>query len=80
VVGDAALLAPAGDDAALAHAARQLLEECDLRRGMVERGLERARRFTWETSASRMLEVYRQVLSGARPPGGGAGEPADRNR
>jgi glycosyltransferase involved in cell wall biosynthesis len=80
VVGDAALLAPPGDDAALAGAAGRVLGDGDLRLRMVERGLERARRFSWEASAARMLEVYRQVLSGARPAGGGAGEPTAGRR
>jgi glycosyltransferase involved in cell wall biosynthesis len=57
VAGDAAVFAePAG----LAGAIRTALDE---RERLVAAGLERARRFTWEETARRTLDVYRELLA-----------------
>jgi glycosyltransferase involved in cell wall biosynthesis len=63
VVGDAALTVDPYDVEALAATMRRLLDDADLRAEMRARGLARARAFTWQRTARRTLDVYRQVLS-----------------
>ncbi|HEY2327000.1 MAG TPA: glycosyltransferase family 1 protein [Gaiellaceae bacterium] len=57
VSGDAALREVVGD--AAAPSVRAAIEQ---RENYRQRGLERARLFTWEESARRVAEVYREVL------------------
>jgi glycosyltransferase involved in cell wall biosynthesis len=57
VAGDAAVFAEAHE---LAGAVRRALDE---RERLVAAGLERARRFTWEETARRTLDVYRELLA-----------------
>ncbi len=57
VVGDAALIVPVGDVAALVTAIRRLLDETDLRRQLVANGLQRCRQFPWQRSAKQTLAV-----------------------
>ncbi len=54
--GDAALLIPPGDAEAAAGALERLAAEPDLRRQLVERGLERARSRTLEAEAGRVAK------------------------
>lgn len=61
VLGDAAELVPPGDDERLAGAISALLNDGDRRRDMVRAGLERARRFSWSTTASATAAVYRTL-------------------
>jgi len=63
VVGDAGLLAPPGDPDALAASMARVLEDRDLAADLRRRGLERAKRFTWEETAVRTLAVYRAVAA-----------------
>ncbi len=63
VVGDAGLLVPTRDPAALAEACRRLLGDARLRRTLG--GAARARmkeRFRWDRAAARMAEIYEQIL------------------
>jgi glycosyltransferase involved in cell wall biosynthesis len=60
-LGDAGLLVPPGDPAALANALEGLAANPALRRSCRERGLARARRFTWEAVAARVRRVYEEV-------------------
>jgi len=70
VCGDAALLVDARDVDAIAGAIREVAECHELATRLRERGLERARAFSWRTSASRTLNVYSQVLgAGSKPEG-----------
>jgi glycosyltransferase involved in cell wall biosynthesis len=62
VVGDAAILIDPLDVAGLADAIRRLWEDDGLRRDLRARGLARARRFTWETTARLTLEVYAAAM------------------
>ncbi len=66
VAGDAALLIDPLDVDGLAAAMRRVLSDGDLRRQMRAKGLEQARRFTWEETARRTLQVYEEAyeLSG----------------
>jgi glycosyltransferase involved in cell wall biosynthesis len=67
VVGDAALLVDPADPGAIGGAMARISTDAALRRDLAARGIERARRFTWERCAEDLLGVYRRVL------GGGAG-------
>ena len=58
VVGDAGLMVEPMDVEGLAAAIGCVLEDGDLRREMVHRGLARAREFTWGRAARQLLEVY----------------------
>jgi len=58
VVGQAGLMVEATDVAALAQAMRRVLEDDALREGMIARGLEQARKFTWEKAAAKLLSLY----------------------
>ncbi len=57
VAGDAALLVDPYDVEALAEAMRRLLEDEALRAELIERGLERAKLFSWERCAQETLAV-----------------------
>lgn len=63
VVGSAALISQP-DEKSLAMSLARLLTDQDLRRGLVEAGPERARLFTWEKAAAKVLEVYRAIEGG----------------
>ena len=62
VVGDAGLLLPPDDVSALAHAIYLVMTQPALRAELRERGLRRARDFTWERTAARTRAVYESVL------------------
>ncbi|HWE69099.1 MAG TPA: glycosyltransferase family 1 protein [Acidimicrobiales bacterium] len=59
VAGDAALLVPPGDTAALSGALESVLDGQDGDPGRRQRGLDIAARHTWAASADRHLEAYR---------------------
>jgi glycosyltransferase involved in cell wall biosynthesis len=62
IAGDAAILVPPDDGQALHDSMRMLLDDPELRSDLSSQGLERAKEFTWEHTALRTLQVYRQVL------------------
>jgi len=64
VAGDAGLLVDPLDVAALARAMRRVLSDGDLRQVMQMKGLEQAARFTWEETARRTLQVYKEAWDG----------------
>jgi glycosyltransferase involved in cell wall biosynthesis len=65
VIGDAGLIVPEGDVAALADALRRLAADLELRRTLGRRGRERALAyFTQAEVARKTVEVYRQVATG----------------
>jgi len=64
VLGDAARLVDPLDVDALAEAIRAVTEDGALRARLRTSGLARARGFTWEAAARRMLAVYDEVASG----------------
>ncbi len=66
VVGSAGLLVPPHDEGAWVQALRRLSTDRSLRERLAGEGLERARRFTWEETARRTAEVYRQVAAATR--------------
>lgn len=60
VGGEAALYFPAEEPERLTGAILQLKNEA-LRKGLIEKGLENAKRFTWEAHARGVMEIYRKV-------------------
>ncbi|HOG30434.1 MAG TPA: glycosyltransferase family 1 protein [Vicinamibacterales bacterium] len=67
VVGDAAVLVDPYSAPSIAEGIRRVLADASLRRALSERGLARARQFSWEASVRRVHDVYMDVASG-RPP------------
>jgi glycosyltransferase involved in cell wall biosynthesis len=64
VVGDAALLIDPYEPGDIARAMRSVLTDPGLRASLAERGLARAREFSWERSIGRVREIYEEVLAG----------------
>jgi glycosyltransferase involved in cell wall biosynthesis len=67
VAGDAALLFDPRSEPAIAQAVERLLGDPSLARALRERGLARAREFSWERTARLTLDCYARALSS--PPG-----------
>lgn len=63
VVGDAGLLVAPHDVGAISDALRRILEDRDFANKLVERGVQRAARFTWKRTAEQTIDVYRRVLN-----------------
>jgi glycosyltransferase involved in cell wall biosynthesis len=61
VMSGGAEIVPAGDRRALARTMLDLLGSPERRRELAARGLEHARRFTWESSAAKMEELFRRA-------------------
>jgi glycosyltransferase involved in cell wall biosynthesis len=62
-VGDAGLLVPPDDEAALLQAIQQVLRDESLRKRLQQAGPLRAANFTWRHTAEKTLTIYQQVLS-----------------
>ncbi|HEX9871975.1 MAG TPA: glycosyltransferase, partial [Candidatus Tectomicrobia bacterium] len=58
VAGDAAMLVDPHDSQAIAEGMGQVLYQGRLRDVLIQKGLARARHFTWESVARRTLELY----------------------
>jgi len=67
VVGDAALLVSPQNWEELAVAIHRLLTDDELHAELREKGLQRARCFSWTQAAERTLEVYRRVVESPLP-------------
>ena len=61
VAGDAALLFDPHDEGAIAEAMLSLCTDADLRDGLRQLGLERAKAYSWERTARQTLALYRRV-------------------
>jgi len=61
VTGKAGIMVDPHDTDGLAQAMRQVLTNSELRDSMIRRGLEQAKRFSWEKAAEQTLEVYNKV-------------------
>lgn len=61
VVGDAGLLAPPEDAGKLEKQIERLLVDDILRENCIRAGLSRAREFTWEKSAEKLVGIYRKL-------------------
>jgi glycosyltransferase involved in cell wall biosynthesis len=64
VAGDAAVVVGGRETAPYVAALRQVATRPEWRARLVERGLERARRFSWQDAARRTAEVYRGLVRG----------------
>lgn len=83
VAGDAAILVPPRDDAALADAIHRVVTDPALRQDLVRRGLARAAQFSWDRTTMETLQVLRELHAGApavsalgsagAPPAGASG-------
>jgi glycosyltransferase involved in cell wall biosynthesis len=69
VVGNAALLVNPENVFEIRRGLQRALLDSTLREQMKQRGYEQAQRFSWTTSVSRILEIYREV-AGGRVSGG----------
>ena len=67
VAGPGALLAPAGDTAALMAAAGRICDEPELRAKLSEAGRRHAAGFSWRAAAEATWEVYESVATLPRP-------------
>lgn len=65
VVGDAGLLITPNDVAAWTHGLEELMQDRELTRRLRARGLARATRFRWESTAAETAVLYRTVLNEA---------------
>ena len=63
VAGDAAILVNPFDARELGEAMVRVLSDVKLRESLRARGFERAKHFTWERTAQRTLEVYRELCA-----------------
>lgn len=61
IVGDGALVVPAGDTAALAGALERVVSDEELRTDLVARGRLQLRRYSWDSTAEAMVALYRDV-------------------
>ncbi|MFQ6077941.1 MAG: glycosyltransferase family 4 protein [Thermodesulfobacteriota bacterium] len=61
VVGDAGLLVDPYSVEEIAQGLRRLLRDEDLAISCIEKGLARAKLYTWSSAARRVLEVYREL-------------------
>lgn len=69
IAGDAALRVPPGDAAALAAALARILDDRDLAADLIERGRERIKQFSWDSTAQTTLRIYAEAAAGAGPCG-----------
>ena len=61
VGGDAATLVKPDDPKAIAASIYELLNDEHRKNDQVEKGLERASRFSWRNSAIKLIELYNSV-------------------
>jgi glycosyltransferase involved in cell wall biosynthesis len=67
VVGDAALLVDPYDVTSIADGMRRALTDEDLRQWLHERGMARAREFSWKESVARVRGVYGEIMEQVQP-------------
>ena len=63
VAGDAALLVDPYDIEAIADAIKRILDDSELRQTLIKRGINQASKFTWESSARQLCQIYNDVLA-----------------
>ena len=62
IVGDAGILIPPDDEGALTEAIANVLRNPDLHAELARKGPIQAAQFSWEQTAQKTIQVYRQVL------------------
>ena len=75
--GDAAWVVDGEDLRSMREGIETLLQDRALRRRLREAGLKRAKEFSWERTARRTLEVYREAIDVRRQVGTAAGPSTD---
>jgi glycosyltransferase involved in cell wall biosynthesis len=63
IVGDAAVLVDPRDTLDIQHGIQRVLTDASLRASLREKGLKRARHFSWSKSVAQTLAIYREVAS-----------------
>ncbi len=63
VAGDAAILVDPYNPEAIADGIYRVLTDESLRRTLRDRGIERARRFSWASSVERVRDIYKRAMS-----------------
>lgn len=63
VVGDAALLVNPHDTLRLAETMLQVLMDAELAASLIRKGLAHCKKYTWQSNASRILEIYHQTVN-----------------
>lgn len=61
VVGDAAVLVEATKVESISHGILRVLKEKGLRERMIEKGIQRAKKFRWEKTARELLEICQRL-------------------
>jgi len=61
VAGEAAILVDPRDTEAIAHGLWEIATESELRSGLIERGFNRLKQFSWEKAAKEALDVYESI-------------------
>jgi len=64
VVGDAGMLLDLDNIGLWVQTLQSILDSPALSQSLVERGLQRVRRFSWKTAASETIDLYSQVATG----------------
>ena len=62
VVGDASLLIDALDAADISAKIKEVVQDEEVRRKLIENGRQRVRQFTWQRSASELLDTVEETL------------------
>jgi glycosyltransferase involved in cell wall biosynthesis len=70
VVGNAAVLVNPENVFEIMRAVQRVLLDQSVRDKLRQRGYEQAKKFSWDASALRILEVYKEVATGARAKAG----------
>jgi len=79
VVGDAALLVDPQNEEELSVALHRLLTDDTLHAELREKGLQRAKCFSWEKAALQTLDVYRRVMAASSPAAASASHSSSRS-
>ena len=62
IATDAALVFDPGDSESFGFALEKILTDQEMRRSLMEKGLRRAQEFTWEKTALKTLQTYREII------------------
>ncbi|MBN2406632.1 MAG: glycosyltransferase family 4 protein [Elusimicrobia bacterium] len=62
ILGDAGTTFDPDDEAELAGLIFRVLDDADYRTELIEKGCERVKEFSWENTAVKTLEIYKQIL------------------
>jgi glycosyltransferase involved in cell wall biosynthesis len=63
IVGDAAVFVDPYDVSSIAEGMNKVLSDTELQKKLVAKGLQRAKRFSWEGTAKKTLSVYEQAYA-----------------